>query len=57
MNIFKKFWNWLKNIITKKYKKEQFFKSDIIDYLDKKLPNKKVLSFKDIIDTIKKLCD
>ena len=57
MNIFKKFWIWLKNLLTKEYKKEQFFKKDIIHYLDKKLPNKKVLSLKDIIDAVKKLCD
>lgn len=57
MNIFKKFWIWLKNLLTKEYKKEQFYKKDIIDYLDKKLPNKKVLSLKDIIDAVKKLCE
>lgn len=57
MNIFKKFWSWLKNLLTKEYKKEQFYKKDIIDYLDKKLPNKKVLSLKDIMDAVKKLCE
>ena len=57
MNIFKKFWIWLKNLLTKEYKKEQFYKKDIINYLDKKLPNKKVLSLKDIIDAVKKLCE
>lgn len=57
MNIFKKFWTWLKNLLTKEYKKEQFFKKDIIDYLNKKLTNKKILSIKDIVDILKKLCD
>lgn len=57
MNIFKKFWTWLKNLLTKEYKKEQFYKKNIIDYLNKNLPNKKVLSLKDIIDAVKKLCE
>lgn len=55
MNIFKKFWTWLKNLLTKEYKKEQFIKQGIIKYLDKNLPNKKALSLKDIIDKIKDL--
>ena len=43
--------------LLEEYKKEQFYKKDIIDYLDKKLTNKKVLSIKDIVDILKKLCD
>ena len=57
MNIFKKFWIWLKNIITKEYKKEQFLKSDIIKYLEKKLSKKQFISIKDIIDILKDLCN
>lgn len=57
MNIFKKFWTWLKNLLTKEYKKEQFLKSDIIKYLEKKIPKKQFISIKDIVDILKKLCD
>lgn len=57
MNIFKKFWIWLKNLLTKEYKKEQFLKSDIIKYLEKKIPKKQFISIKDIVDILKKLCD
>ena len=57
MNIFKKFWTWLKNLLTKEYKKEQFLKSDIIKYLEKEIPKKHFISIKDIVDVLKKLCD
>lgn len=56
MNIFKKFWTWLKNLLTKEYKKEQFLKSDIIKYLEKKIPKKQFISIKDIVDVLKELC-
>lgn len=56
MNIFKKFWIWLKNLLTKEYKKEQFLKSDIIKYLEKKIPKKQFISIKDIVDVLKELC-
>lgn len=56
MNIFKKFWIWLKNVLTKEYKKEQFLKSDIIKYLEKKIPKKQFISIKDIVDVLKELC-
>lgn len=57
MNIFKKVWVWIKNFITKEYKKEQFLKSDIIKYLEKKLPKKQFISIKDIVDILKELCN
>lgn len=55
MNLFINFWNWLKSLFFKKYTKEQFIKKDILDFLDKKLPNKKVMSLKDIVDKLKEL--
>jgi len=55
MNIFKKFWNWFKNLITKAYKKECINKTKLLTYLDENLPNKKMFSVKDIIDKIKDL--
>ncbi len=54
MNIFKKFWNWLKGLFVKNYKKEQFTKDQIMNYLDTMLPKKDKFSFKDIIDILKK---
>ena len=55
MNIFKKFWNWLKNLLTKEYTKEQFKKDEIINWLDLKLPKKKSFSLKDVVKMLKDL--
>lgn len=55
MNIFVSFFYWLKTLFANKYKKECIDKQQLLDFLDKKLPNKKKFSLKDLVDKVKTL--